>query len=516
MNHKTGRVFATSASVLVSVALTLGLAPASSAAIPSAPSSISSAVSTSVSATQVSTVSPVSIPTTVVRPMVAQSDWYAAESLRIINKYRSDRGMGPLQWSQPIADVSQGWANHLGEAMKNPYFDWSGIHRSDAGGSLIPSGATWYREVVVFSFTPQQSVDWWMGSPGHRDAIMSPKATHIGMGHVTPTSGPYKGWNQMVANLAAYPSAAPAPAPTPAPSHGSVIGTAKTTFDVNFRSGPSTGYPSYQMVPQGSTVNVHGSSVNGWTPVSFNGKSGYISSPYLTATVATPAPAPTPPPVLTPAPVNEQVIGTTTTNTYVNFRSGPSTGSTVFELVNPGTKVNVLSNSVNGWTKASYNGRTGYFFSQYLNATSAIPAPTPAPAPAPVVDKVIGTAKTIYAVNHRAGTSTSTGILQMIPQNATVNLLGASVDGWTKVSYNGKTGYVSSPYLQSTTVAAPAQTIASTIYAVNFRSGPSTGYSVLQVVPQGAKVTVLAASSGGWTKVSYNGKTGYISSDYLR
>lgn len=509
MNNKTGKVIATSASVLVSVALTLGMAPASIAA--PAPSSISSAVTTSVSATNVSTVSPVALPTVLTVPKVAQSDWYASESLRIINKYRADRGMGPLQWSQPIADVSQGWAAHLGEAMKSPSFDWANIHRADAGGSLIPSGASWYREVVVFSFTPQQSVDWWMGSPGHRDAIMSPKATHIGIGHVTPTSGPYAGWNQMVANLAAY-SSAPAPAPAPVLPSGSIIGTAKTTFDVNFRSGPSTGYTSYQMVPQGSTVNVLGASSNGWTPVSFNGKSGYISTPYLTATVATPAPAPAPTPA--PAPVADTVIGTSTTNTYVNFRSGPSTTSGVHELVGPGVKVNILGNSVNGWTKASYNGRTGYFFSQYLNATTPVNAPAPAPAPA--VDPVIGTAKTIYAVNHRAGAGTNTGVLQLVPQGATVNLLGASVNGWTKASYNGKTGYISTPYLQATATAAPVQTTQTTTYAVNFRSGPSTGYSILQVVPQGAKVTVVAASSGGWTKVTFNGKTGYISSDYLR
>lgn len=510
MNNKTGKVIATSASVLVSVALTLGMAPASNAAPAPASTSISSAVSTSVSTSPVSSVSPVTavnLPKALMVPQAVQSDYYAAETLRIINKYRADRGMGPLKWNQPIADVSQAWAVHLGEAMKDPNFDWANIHRSDAGGSLIPRGASWYREVVVFSFTPQQSVDWWMGSPGHRDAIMSPKATDIGIGYVVPTSGPYKGWNQMVANLGAYASTS-TPAPAPAPPTGSSIGTAKTVYDVNFRSGPSTGYASYQMVPQGSTVNVLGPSSNGWTPVAFNGKTGYISSDYLTATVATPAPAPA------PAPVVDKVIGTAATTTYVNFRTQPSTSAPIHELMGPGVKVNVLANSVNGWTKVSYNGRTGYLFSDYVSSTTATPAPAPAPAPA--VDQVVGTAKTVYAVNHRAGAGTNTGILQVVPQGATVNLLSGDVNGWTKVSYNGKTGYINTPYLQSTTASTPAKSTATTVYAVNFRSGPSTAYGVFQVVPQGATVNVLAASSGGWTKVSFNGNTGFISSDYLR
>lgn len=500
MNNKTGKAIATSASVLVSVALTLGLAPASNAA--AAPVSLSPAVSSSVSTSLVSSVAPLSavnLPKALTVPQAAQSDYYASETLRIINKYRADRGMGPLKWNQPIADVSQAWAAHLGEAMKDPNFDWANIHRADAGGSLIPRGASWYREVIVMSFTPQQSVDWWMSSPGHRDAIMSPLATDIGIGYVVPTSGPYKGWNQMVANLGAYAST-----PAPVLPAGSSIGTAKTVYAVNFRSGPSTGYASYQMVPQGSTVNVLGSSSGGWTPVSFNGKSGYISSDYLTATVATPAPTPT------PAPTVEKPIGTAATTTYVNFRPQPSTSSSIYELLNPGVKVDVLANSVNGWTKVSYQGRVGYLFSDYVSATTAAATPSPA------VDQVVGTAKAIYAVNHRAGAGTNTGIVQVVPQGATVNLLGKDVNGWTKVSYNGKTGYISTPYLLSTTAAAPAKSTANTVYAVNFRSGPSTAYSVFQVVPQGATVNVLATSSGGWTKVSFNGNTGYISSDYLR
>lgn len=417
MKNKTGKVIATSASVLVSLALTLGLAPASQAA-PLAP-----AVTASV-ATKIAT------------PTAVQSDPWASQTLSIINRYRADRGLAPLAWNQQIADVSQGWAAHLGEATKSPIFSWANIHRSDAGGSLIPRGATWYREVVVFSFTPQKSVDWWMNSPGHRDAIMSPKATHIGIGHVTPGSGPYAGWNQMVANLASYPTApsgSTTPVAAPAPSADAVTGTAKTTYDVNFRSGPSTGYTRIDVVPQGSTVNLHGGSVNGWNKVTWNGKTGYISSGYLTAVTANHVPAPAP----APAPAPSASTAKATTN--VNFRAGASTNTGIIQVIPQGATVQVLSPSIDGWTKISYNGRTGYIYSIYL--TGHTPASKPAGS---------GIANVTTNVNFRSGASTNTGIIQVIPYNAQVNVLSASVNGWTNITYNGRAGYIYSIYLTPT------------------------------------------------------------------
>ncbi len=49
---------------------------------------------------------------------------------------------------------------------------------------------------------------------------------------------------------------------------------------------------------------------------------------------------------------------------------------------------------------------------------------------------------------------------------------------------------------------------------LNLRSGPSTSDSILDVLPHGADVKVLAASDG-WFQVSYNGETGWCSGTYL-
>lgn len=56
-------------------------------------------------------------------------------------------------------------------------------------------------------------------------------------------------------------------------------------------------------------------------------------------------------------------------------------------------------------------------------------------------------------------------------------------------------------------------------YAVNMRTGPSTSYKKMVVVPAGAKVTVHGfndISSGDWYKVTYSGKTGYMKAEYVK
>jgi uncharacterized protein YraI len=49
---------------------------------------------------------------------------------------------------------------------------------------------------------------------------------------------------------------------------------------------------------------------------------------------------------------------------------------------------------------------------------------------------------------------------------------------------------------------------------LNLRSGPGTTYSIVDTMPHGASVTVLAAQNG-WFKVTYQSETGWCSGTYL-
>ena len=51
--------------------------------------------------------------------------------------------------------------------------------------------------------------------------------------------------------------------------------------------------------------------------------------------------------------------------------------------------------------------------------------------------------------------------------------------------------------------------------ALNVRSGPSTGCSIIGSLDKGDKVTIVSSDSG-WYKIKYDGGTGYVCDDYIK
>lgn len=146
-----------------------------------------------------------------IAPTSAISDTFAKRVFDLVNVERAKVKSQPLVWNQSISNVSQDWANKLEVATKDPKWSMNDIHRKDAGGSLIPKGHAGYSEIIGFNFTPESIVNWWMNSPGHKQAMLNGNFTDIGVGYVTPTSGPYKGWKLVVSNLARYQANVVAP-----------------------------------------------------------------------------------------------------------------------------------------------------------------------------------------------------------------------------------------------------------------------------------------------------------------
>ncbi|MFH5836664.1 SH3 domain-containing protein [Proteiniclasticum sp. C24MP] len=135
-----------------------------------------------------------------------------------------------------------------------------------------------------------------------------------------------------------------------------------TTENLNMRTGNSTSYGIILTIPKGSQVEVL-STLNGWDQVTYNGKTGWASAKYLTASaVSAPAPAPA------PAPVSSVTFKNTTHN--LNMRTGNSTDHSVLLTIPQGGRVEVLA-SMNGWDQVLYNGQIGWSSAKYLTAASS-------------------------------------------------------------------------------------------------------------------------------------------------
>ena len=124
---------------------------------------------------------------------------------------------------------------------------------------------------------------------------------------------------------------------------------------------------------------------------------------------------------------------------------------------------------------------------------------------------------TMENLNLRDKASTSGRILTTIPKGKTVTILSEKDEnGWYKVSYDGKTGYVSRSYLTTSNSTPAVSKTGTATENLNLRDKASTSGKILTTIPKGKTVTILSEKDeNGWYKVSYGGKTGYVSGSYL-
>ena len=141
------------------------------------------------------------------------------------------------------------------------------------------------------------------------------------------------------------------------PSNYDSYGYATNTvaYDVNFRSGPGTGYASYYVIPAGSPITIN-SSANGWSFVTYNGVNGYIATRYISG-MGYSAPAATGSGNHNGniAYAGEEVL---TSSDFTNLYAGTDGGSVITQLC-AGSRLTVLDRS-SGWYKVSYNGYNGW------------------------------------------------------------------------------------------------------------------------------------------------------------
>ncbi len=198
----------------------------------------------------------------------------------------------------------------------------------------------------------------------------------------------------------------------------------------------------------------------------------------------------------------------TITGNSVNFRTGPGTNYSSVGKLNKGYKVEYIGIS-GSWANIKYNGKVGYIHKDYISSSSSTS-----------IDNNVKSTKIVTAssLNFRRGASTSASKIGTLSKGTEVGFISES-NGWSKISYNGKVGYVSSRYLSnklntSSTDNNVKSTKVVTASSLNFRSGASTSASKIGTLSKGTEVGFISESNG-WSKISYNGKVGYVSSSYL-
>ena len=187
------------------------------------------------------------------------------------------------------------------------------------------------------------------------------------------------------------------------------------------------------------------------------------------------------------------------TTTDVNMRAKPDNASAVLCVLPKNAEAEKLGMEGN-WYHLSYKDKDGYVYKKYIKDTEAAPATE---------------TKTVYTTGDlhvRAKPTKNSEKLGVLKKGTAVETTGTK-NGWYKITYKGKTGYISGKYVTTTKPRTAETTIVYTTANLNVRDKATTEGKKLGVLKKGTAVETLGLKNG-WYTIKYNGKTGYISAKY--
>lgn len=341
--------------------------------------------------------------------------------------------------------------------------------------------------------------------------------------------------------------------------------------DVNLRSGPGTGYDIIDCLPKGAEVEVIDCSNSAWYAIRYDGQEGFMSSRYLT--LAEPEqPAEQPQSAEgSVGYVNAMYVNfrsaPSTENSAVLGQYSKNKSIQVFSISGDWAYISI--DGQNGYMFASYvtlgSASGGAVVEMPQEEEPQQPEPTQEPeqpeptqeeptvpvteppaAETPTQEGYLGHITGDY-VRFRTGPSTSHSIINSYNKNKQLRALSQEGD-WVKVFIDGELGYVFAQYvyidetpevpMQSPTeppkqepkpeepkpAEPPKQEPETTPVEehsgyitgndVRFRAGASMSSEIIGTFYYGNGVTIKGVS-GDWTAVNYNGKDGFVYSQYV-
>ncbi|HDR7390465.1 SH3 domain-containing protein [Bacillus toyonensis] len=273
------------------------------------------------------------------------------------------------------------------------------------------------------------------------------------------------------------------------------------------RTQPNTSSAIMGRVYEGEVLQVIGEE-NSWLKVNHNGKIGYVSSEFISKNG-----------VLAKTNIGKSRSKIVTAN-VLRVRTQPNTSSAIMGRVYEGKVLQVIGED-NGWLKINHNGKVGYVSSQFVKDSGSNGSDNN--------NGKFQVASGDYKVNVsslrvRTGPSTSHTILGSMYKGQVVRVTG-EVQNWFKINYKGQDAYISKDYISKSGSNANEQQNNVTVQAdgiyivdatsLRVRTGPATYHSVIGGVLNGRTLQVTGVENG-WLKINHNGRTGYVSSEYVK
>ena len=141
----------------------------------------------------------------------------------------------------------------------------------------------------------------------------------------------------------------------------------------------------------------------------------------------------------------------------VKIRKGDSTDTEELGKTEAGQELVEIEAQPNGWSKIEYNGGEAFVKTEFFdriddqadNGQNDTSDATESDNAADSADGKTGNKKIKNdAVNLRKGQGTDSAVLACLDKGATVNVIENSENGWSKVEYQGQTGYIKTEFIE--------------------------------------------------------------------
>lgn len=125
-------------------------------------------------------------------------------------------------------------------------------------------------------------------------------------------------------------------------------------------------------------------------------------------------------------------------------------------------------------------------------------------------------------LNIRKNPTTQSSVIGRLKNKSSINVTSSS-GNWYKISFNGKSGYVSASYVKKSSSSnnSNADNYPQTGYVSNgsvplrIREQPNTSSQILGTIKRGSATTVTGKINSNWYSVSDHGINGYASAAYI-
>ncbi|PMC39737.1 N-acetylmuramoyl-L-alanine amidase [Bacillus sp. UMB0899] len=202
----------------------------------------------------------------------------------------------------------------------------------------------------------------------------------------------------------------------------------------------------------------------------------------------------------------------------LNVRNGAGLTYSVIAKVKKGQTYDVVEKK-NDWIRIKLSANTSGWVANWL-VTQKKATNTSKPSVSASNGSTVESTAT--GLRLRSGPGTSFGIIGVFEKGKTATYVEKSGE-WIKVSYSGKTGWVSSSYVkvknatstQGASSTSSGKTASVTASSLNVRKTASTSSSRVGSLKKNETVTIVK-ESGNWVQIKTKNISGWVHSDYLK